>query len=102
MNDNPKNERYLGVLCRSCAIPIPVPQKALTRARASEVENAAGPTEARSSMLNLRCHACEREYCYRLGEVAEMQGTPWSQRSHTGSSTQFLRKQAKLARVAGA
>lgn len=102
MIGNSNNDRYLGVLCRNCAIPIPVPQKALTRAQASEAENSADPSEVRSSMLNLRCHACEREYCYRLSEVVEMQGTPWSQRSHIGPSAQLIRKQAKLARVAGA
>ena len=102
MNDTSTKEQYLGVLCKSCALPIPVPETTLKRARARETENSSGSQESRPPKLNLRCHACEREYYYTLAEVTEIPGTPLKDRSLSGSSAKLLRAQAKKARVAGA
>jgi hypothetical protein len=101
MDENSQSDRYHAVLCRSCGLPVSVPEAVLSRARAAELADRASPRETRSSKLNLRCHACEREYIYSVSEVTEREGIPWSQRARAASS-KLLRNHSRLARAASA
>jgi len=100
MSEMVKAEKYNAVHCKSCGLAIPVPDAALQRVRSGEAEETAGPQQRRSSMLNVRCHACEREYFYRLSDVVELEGSPWSPVS--SASSRLLRSRNKIARAAGA
>ncbi|HUO35264.1 MAG TPA: hypothetical protein VMU43_09755 [Candidatus Acidoferrum sp.] len=100
MTEMIKREKYNAVHCRSCGLAIAVPDAALLRARAGEAEDASAPQQRRSTMLNVRCHACEREYFYRPSDVVEMEGSPWAPPAST--STRLHRSRTRFARAASA
>lgn len=101
MVDNATTGRYHAVLCRNCGLPVAVPEKALSRAKSRFAVGSPEPEHPRSSMLNLRCHACEREYVYSIADVKEHEGTPWSERARAASA-KLIRSHGKLARAASA
>lgn len=101
MVETPKTNTYHAVLCRNCGLPVAVPEKTLVRAQSRFADDLPESEQPRSSMLNLRCHACEREYVYSASEVKEMEGTPWSERARAASA-KLIRSNGKLARAASA
>jgi len=102
MVDTEAKPHYLAVNCRSCAVPIPVPDAAVTRAKGRRKAQAPDSGDDRTPRLNLRCSACEREYLYTVDEVQECEGTPWTRRIRSGAASKLLRTDPKLARAAGA
>ena len=101
MVENQKTDRYHAVHCRNCGLPVAVPEKALVRARSRFADDLPESQRPRSSMLNLRCQACEREYVYSVSEVKELEGTHWSDRARAASA-KLIRSHGKLARAASA
>jgi ribosomal protein S27E len=101
MVENSKNDNYHAVSCRNCGLPVVVPEKTLARARSRFADDSPESEQPRSSMLNLRCHACEREYVYNFSDVKELEGTPWSERARVASA-KLVRSNGKLARAATA
>jgi hypothetical protein len=98
MSDELKSQKYTGVLCHSCRQPIPVPQRMIDKARLFETEDELGPHELPASILNLRCKACERENFYRISDMQDIPGTPFSTRAR--SSYTLMRSQNRLSRAA--
>jgi hypothetical protein len=64
-------KHYRGVLCSFCRQPIPLPG-IVERLVNGETDS----SSSRGRTFNLRCRACEREKRYRMGEVAEFDGSP--------------------------
>lgn len=101
MVENATTNRYHAVLCRNCGLPVAVPEKSLARARSRFADDSPQSDHPRSSMLNLRCHACEREYVYSVCDIKEIEGTPWSERARAASA-KLIRSNGKFARAANA
>jgi hypothetical protein len=69
-----KSAQYLGVYCQNCGEPIPVPARATRQIAAEGESEAAG--RYLSTLLNLRCRACHKEYFYDVNEASQVEGTP--------------------------
>lgn len=69
---------YLGVSCQNCGEIIPVPGHLVNR----QIMVAEDPSDPRhryvSTLLNLRCRACHREYFYDVEEIIQAEGIPRS------------------------
>lgn len=102
--ESAKVEKYNAVRCHSCGLPIAVSDASLQRARTGEALDSSVPQYPRSSILNVRCYACEREDLYGPADVVELEGTPWTPWTPTGPSvsSRFLHSRFKVARAAGA
>jgi hypothetical protein len=75
MSDDVK-QHYLGVLCQNCGEPIPVPGRPLGR-QIVLAEDQSDPGERYvTTLLNLRCRACCREYFYDVGEIISVEASP--------------------------
>lgn len=71
-------QQYLAVPCQNCGEMIPVPSHLVDR----RIVLAEDPTDVRhryvSTLLNLRCRACHREYFYDVQEIVQVEGIPRS------------------------
>jgi hypothetical protein len=67
-------ERYLGVLCAHCRQPIPLPGIVVEGVARTDAEPDSAEPNIRS--FHLRCRVCEREKTYRMGDIAEFEGSP--------------------------
>lgn len=75
-SSHPVPQQYLGVSCQNCGEIIPVPAHVLDR----QIAIAEDPSDARhqyvSTLLNLRCLACFREYFYDVDEIVRVEESP--------------------------
>jgi hypothetical protein len=67
---------YLGVACQHCGEPIPVPERLLSRQVVVSDAESNPANRHVSTLLNLRCRACRKEYFYDVSEISEYEGTP--------------------------
>jgi hypothetical protein len=78
MGGDPNLQQYLAVSCQNCGAMIPVPAHVLDR----QIVLAEDPCDvghrSLSTLLNLRCRACHREYFYHVKEVVQAEGIPRS------------------------
>jgi hypothetical protein len=78
MGGHPDVQQYLAVSCQNCGEMIPVPVHVLDR----QIVLAEDPSDLGhryvSTLLNLRCRACHREYFYDVKEVMQVEGMPRS------------------------
>jgi hypothetical protein len=69
---------YLGVYCSNCGAAIPVPDRVLSRQIAiSDVQVDPGRHYI-STLLNIRCRACRKEYFYNVREIVDVDDPPRS------------------------
>jgi hypothetical protein len=95
-----ESQKYTGVFCHSCRQPIPVPQRMIDKARLFEIDDELGEHEMPTSILNLRCKACERENFYRISDVQDIPGTPISFSARRQSPYTLMRSQNRLSKAA--
>ncbi len=77
-----KGVHYLGVWCQNCGEPIPVPSRVSQQITVERESESAG--QYVSTLLNLRCRACHKEYFYDVTQVSEVEGTPRPFATHSG------------------
>lgn len=76
MSDHANQQSCLAVLCQNCGETIPVPGRVLGR----QIVVAEGQWDPGgryvSTLLNLRCRACCKEYFYDVGEIISVDASP--------------------------
>jgi hypothetical protein len=95
MTEEATAKSYRGVLCGYCRQPIPLPG-IVEKIAGAEAESASQETGVRS--FHLRCRACEREKTYRIGDIAEFEGSPKPRSSRSHGS--LFGKGPRIARAA--
>jgi len=67
--------RFLGVVCQHCGESIPVPEHLMSRQILVAEDDSNPMSRYVSTMLNLRCKSCRKEYFYDVSEICEMEET---------------------------
>lgn len=71
-SSHPVQQEYLGVSCQNCGVIIPVPRHVVDRQIAIAEDTSDAQHRYISTLLNLRCRACFREYFYDVDEIAHI------------------------------
>jgi hypothetical protein len=84
--------RCLGVMCQHCGESIRVPEHLMSRQILVAEDDSDPASRYVSTLLNLRCKACRKEYFYDVTEICELEAQPraCSPRGHDGGPN-FLR-----------
>jgi hypothetical protein len=107
MSSHPDPQHYLGVPCQNCGEIVAVPAHVMDR----QIALADDSSDTRhcyiSTLLNLRCHACCREFFYAVDEITQFDGIPpllhrVSREQHPPDAHGFLHHSHPRHRVARA
>jgi hypothetical protein len=73
MTDHAAQQTELGVLCQNCGAPIRVPERVLGRQIVVAEDRTEPEGRYVTTLLNLRCRACCKEYFYDVGEIISIE-----------------------------
>jgi hypothetical protein len=76
MSDHEKQLSCLGVICQNCGTTIPVPDHVLDRQIAVAEDRTDADGRYVTTLLNLRCRTCCKEYFYDVGEIISVEVGP--------------------------
>lgn len=95
MSSHPNPQHYLGVPCQNCGEIVAVPPHVMDRQIALSQDSPDATHCHISTLLNLRCYACRREYFYAIDEITPFDGIP--PLHHSSSHDQDLQDAHGLA-----